>query len=142
MIGRPQVPRCPIDYHRDGKGDTVMEWYLKVVKDNYANATGRARRKEYWMFFLFNMIFAIVAFIIDLLLGTKTPLIFFAYLLAMITPSIAVAIRRLHDIGKNGWWYCISFIPIVGDIWLLVLLCKAGNPGDNLYGPSPKAAKT
>lgn len=116
-----------------------MEWYLRVVKDNYANFNGRARRKEYWMFFLFNMLFAIVTVIIDFILGTFL-LIYAIYVLALIIPSIAVTIRRLHDIGKSGWWYFILLVPFIGAIWLLVLLCTDGNPGDNSYGPSPKAA--
>jgi uncharacterized membrane protein YhaH (DUF805 family) len=118
--------------------DTAMEWYLRVVKDNYANFKGRARRKEYWMFFLFNMLFVFVAAIIDYILGTF-PLIYVIYVLAVIIPSLAVFIRRLHDIGKSGWWFFIGLIPIIGVIWLLVLLFTDGNPGENSYGPSPKA---
>lgn len=116
-----------------------MEWYLKVVKDNYANFKGRARRKEYWMFFLFNMLFVFVTAVIDFVLGIF-PLMYVIYLLAVLIPSLAVFVRRLHDIGKSGWWFFISFIPIIGAIWLLVLLCTDGNPGENSYGPSPKAA--
>jgi uncharacterized membrane protein YhaH (DUF805 family) len=116
-----------------------MHWYLRVVKDNYANFNGRARRKEYWMFVLFNMLFAFVLAIIDYLLGTF-PLIYGIYLLAVVIPSLAVFVRRLHDIGKSGWWFFIGLIPIIGAIWLLALLCTDGNPAENGYGPSPKAA--
>jgi uncharacterized membrane protein YhaH (DUF805 family) len=116
-----------------------MEWYLKVVKENYANFKGRARRKEYWMFALINMLFVFVVAIIDYFLGTF-PIIYCIYLLAIVIPSIAVSVRRLHDIGKSGWWFFIGLIPIIGAIWLLVLLCTDGNPGENSYGPSPKAA--
>ncbi len=116
-----------------------MEWYLRVVKDNYANFNGRARRKEYWMFVLFNMLFVFGVIIIDYLLGTF-PILYCIYLLAIVIPSIAVFVRRLHDIGKSGWWFFIGFIPLVGAIWLLVLLCIEGNPGENIYGSSPKAA--
>ena len=134
--------RRPTDYQRfpqNQKEDTTMEWYLKVVKDNYANAKGRARRKEYWMFVLFNFIFAVAAFIIDNILGSF-PLIYMLYCLAIIVPGIAVSIRRLHDIGKSGWWFLICLIPIAGGIWFLVLVCTDGTPGENSYGPSPKAA--
>jgi uncharacterized membrane protein YhaH (DUF805 family) len=62
------------------------------------------------------------------------------YALAMIIPGIAVSIRRLHDLGKSGWWLFIALIPIIGGIWLLVLFCTDGTPGVNDYGPSPKAA--
>jgi uncharacterized membrane protein YhaH (DUF805 family) len=116
-----------------------MEWYLKVVKDNYANFDGRARRLEYWMFVLFNILFAVAACIVDLILGTF-PLLYVVYILAIIVPGIAVTVRRLHDVGKSGWWYFICLIPIIGGIWLLVLLCTDGTPGANNYGPSPKAA--
>lgn len=116
-----------------------MEWYLRVVKDNYANFKGRARRKEFWMFYLFNMLFLMATVIIDYVLGTF-PLLYAIYLLAMVIPALAVTVRRLHDIGKSGWWYFILLIPFVGVIWLLVLLFTDGNPGENSYGPSPKAA--
>jgi uncharacterized membrane protein YhaH (DUF805 family) len=115
-----------------------MEWYLRVVKDNYANFGGRARRKEYWMFVLFNMLFVFAALIVDFILGTF-PLLYVVYILGIILPSIAVTVRRLHDVGKSGWWYFIVLIPIIGAIWLLVLLCTDGTPGANSYGPSPKA---
>ena len=115
-----------------------MEWYLKVVRDNYANFNGRASRQEYWMFNLFNFIFTIVVGFIDgfLSLGFLSLL----YVLAILIPGLAVLVRRLHDVNKSGWWFFINFIPIIGAIWMLILLCTDGNPGENSYGPSPKAA--
>jgi len=115
-----------------------MEWYMKVVKENYANFKGRARRKEYWMFFLFNMIFVMVLAIIDFMIGTF-PLIYMVYLLALLLPSLAVFVRRLHDVGKSGWWFFIGLIPLIGAIWLLILLCTDSDASQNSYGPSPKA---
>ena len=114
-----------------------MEWYLKVVRDNYANFNGRASRQEYWMFFLFNIIFAFVAGIVDVYfgLGFLYPL----YALAVLIPGLAVGIRRLHDVNKSGWWLLISLIPIIGAIWLLILLCTDSNQGENDYGPLPNA---
>jgi len=119
-----------------------MNWYLKVLKQ-YADFNGRARRKEYWMFFLFNMIFAIIAMVLDNLLGIAMKGIGYGplyglYLLAIIIPSIAVGVRRLHDIGKSGWMMLISLIPLIGGIWLLVLFVTDGNPGENEYGANPK----
>ncbi len=119
-----------------------MNWYLKVLKQ-YADFDGRARRKEYWMFVLFNMIFAISAMILDNLLGIAMEGIGYGplyglYLLAIIIPSIAVGVRRLHDVGKSGWMMLISFIPIIGGIWLLVLFVTDGDPGENEYGANPK----
>ena len=119
-----------------------MYWYLTVVK-NYAGFSGRARRKEYWMFLLFNMIFAFVAAIIDNVVGTASPelgygVFYGLYTMAMIIPGIAVMVRRLHDVGKSGWMYFIVFIPIVGVIWLMVLLLTDSDAGENQYGQNPK----
>ena len=119
-----------------------MSWYIKVLKA-YAVFTGRARRKEYWMFVLFNIIFAIVAIILDNILGTAMEgvgygMIYVLYMLAVLIPSLAVAVRRLHDTGRSGWMILIALIPFVGAIWLLVLLVLEGNAGENKFGPSPK----
>ena len=120
-----------------------MNWYLKVLQQ-YTDFSGRARRKEYWMFFLFNMIFAFCAAIIDNILGLKfdqnSPygFLYIVYGLFMFLPGLAVLVRRLHDVGKSGWWYFIVFIPILGAIWLLVLLATDSNPGNNEYGANPK----
>ncbi|CAI3579233.1 MULTISPECIES: DUF805 domain-containing protein [Clostridium] len=113
-----------------------MNWYIEVLK-KYADFNGRARRKEYWMFILFNIVIAIVLSVIDSLLGTA-PIIYLVYILAVFIPSISVGVRRLHDIGKSGWWLFISFIPLVGGIWLLILTCKDSEPTENAYGVNPK----
>lgn len=115
-----------------------MQWYIKCLK-NYVAFSGRARRKEYWMFVLFNIIFAAVVGTLDSLLKTNF-IISSLYSLVILLPSLAVLVRRLHDIGKSGGWIFIVFIPLVGGIWLLVLLCKEGNPGPNQYGDNPKQA--
>jgi len=119
-----------------------MKWYLGVLK-KYADFGGRARRKEYWMFVLFNIIFVTVAVIIDNILGianeyTALGPFYYLYILAVLLPSLAVLVRRLHDIGKSGWWFFISLIPFIGAIWLLVLLVTDSQPGENQYGPNPK----
>ena len=113
-----------------------MEWYLKVVRDNYANFNGRASRQEYWMFFLFNMIFAIVIIGIDIILGLG--FLNVIYSLVVMIPGMAVNIRRLHDIGKSGWMVLIVLIPCIGAFWLLYLMVQDSSPLDNEYGPSPK----
>ena len=122
-----------------------MEWYLKVIRDNYANFQGRARRKEYWMFSLFHIIILFCLAIIGGLfvdsysnLGSVTLILVFIYILATIIPSLAVTVRRLHDINKSGWWYFVSWIPYIGGIWLLVLTVGEGTIGTNQYGPDPK----
>lgn len=119
-----------------------MNWYLKVLKQ-YADFSGRARRKEYWMFVLFNMIFAFVAMIIDSMLnlsfeGIGYGPIYGLYTLVMIIPSLSVVVRRLHDVGKSGWMFLISLIPLVGAIWLLVLIVTDSQEGANKWGENPK----
>lgn len=119
-----------------------MNYYLKVLQ-NYANFNGRARRKEYWMFALFNFIFAIVASLLDNILGLANDLtgygpIYIIYALAMLIPGLAVAVRRLHDVGKSGWMLFIALIPIIGAIWLFDLMVTDSNTGSNEYGENPK----
>jgi uncharacterized membrane protein YhaH (DUF805 family) len=123
-----------------------MNWYLAVLK-NYAGFSGRARRKEYWMFTLFNFIFLIVAVIIDNVVHTTVGelpygLFYSLYTIAVLIPGLAVAVRRLHDVGKSGWMILIALIPIIGAIWLLVLMVTDSNPGENEYGANPKDIQT
>lgn len=127
-----------------------MNWYLKALK-KYAVFSGRASRKEFWMFVLFDMIFAIIAMIIDDFITVTT-----LYILVLLTPVIAVTVRRMHDIGKSGWMLLLSFIPImgikwennddyneksystliplVGPIWVLILLALKSKEENNEYG--------
>ena len=118
-----------------------MEWYLKVIS-SYFDFNGRARRKEYWMFVLINSIISIVSFYLDNILGTTFAIgygpIYIGYGLAVLIPSIAVAIRRLHDVGKSGWMYLLVILPIIGPIWLIILFVREGELGDNQFGPNPK----
>ena len=112
-----------------------MNWYLHVLK-NYAKFEGRARRKEYWMFFLFNLLVSIVLVLIDALTGY--PLFNTIYSLAVLVPSLAVGARRLHDTDRSGWWQLLAFIPLIGVIVLLVLFCFDSQPGENRFGSNPK----
>ena len=119
-----------------------MNWFIGALQ-KYADFSGRARRKEFWMFFLFYVIFAVVLTIIDGLIGWgfaggSIGILYTLFSLGILLPYLAVTVRRLHDIGKSGWWYFIGLIPIIGGIWLIVLLATAGEPGDNQYGPNPK----
>lgn len=114
-----------------------MYWFLKCLKQHYADFKGRARRKEYWMYILF---YAIGAVIVTLVAGLiRFPLLASLYSLALLVPTLAVAVRRLHDIGKSGWWLLIGLVPVVGGIWLLVLLCLDSQPDNNAWGANPKA---
>lgn len=118
-----------------------MNWYIGVLK-KYAEFSGRARRTEYWMFVLFNVIVAIVLAVVDGVLGTRTEtglgILGSLYSLAVLIPGIAVAVRRMHDTGRSGFFLLIGFVPCVGAIILLVFLIQDSNPGSNQYGPSPK----
>ncbi|WP_395634325.1 DUF805 domain-containing protein [Flavobacterium sp.] len=122
----------------------MFNWYKKVVFENYANFNGRARRSEYWYFALMNFIVLVVAAILDSTLGLNFSPLPYGYLYLVVAlgtfiPGLAVAVRRLHDVGKSGWFYFIALIPIIGAIWLLVLFFTEGNQGENQYGPDPKA---
>ena len=115
-----------------------MNWYLMVMRDNYANFTGRARRSEYWYFTLFNVIISIVLFALIFVLPIIGFVLYCLYSLMIIIPSLAVTVRRLHDVNKSGWFYFIVFIPLIGVFWLLVLLATEGDAGPNQYGEDPK----
>ena len=107
-----------------------MDWYLKVLKQ-YGDFSGRARRKEFWMFFLFDTVFRFVAAAID-------PGLLAIYYLALFIPSLAVSVRRLHDVGKSGWMLLIVIIPLIGPFWLLGLMLTNSFHGINKYGVNPK----
>ncbi|MEH7400142.1 MULTISPECIES: DUF805 domain-containing protein [Bacillaceae] len=113
-----------------------MEWYLKVLK-NYAVFSGRARRTEYWMFFLFNAIITIILSILQSLADIDN-LLTGIYGLLTILPSLAVGARRLHDSGRSGWWLLIGIIPVIGTIILLIFFCTDSEEGDNRFGANPK----
>ena len=132
-----------------------MNWYTKVLKQ-YADFSGRARRTEYWMFTLFNVIVLIVLGFVDRALGfgsfagssgggamafsASLGLLGGIYSLAVLVPSLAVAVRRLHDTDRSGWWLLIGLIPIVGGIVLLVFMVLEGTRGPNSHGADPKMA--
>lgn len=119
-----------------------MKYFLYCLQ-HYADFNGRARRSEYWYFVLFNFIvsiligftFGVIAGILDM-----PALVYLAYLwsLAVFIPSLAVSVRRLHDIGRSGWWLLLSLIPLVGAIILIIWHCTDSQPGANQYGPNPK----
>ena len=114
-----------------------MDWYVAVLK-KYAVFEGRARRKEYWMFFLFNIIIAVVLGILQRASGVFG-IISMLYSLAVLVPSIAVGVRRLHDTDRSGWWLLIGLVPLVGVIILIVFFVQPGKAGQNQYGSDPKA---
>ena len=124
-----------------------MNWYLKVLKQ-YVDFSGRARRKEYWMFMLIHfiiilMIVFLMIYSIDDLDSDEAPDsiimgVFLLYFFGTLLPSIAVTVRRLHDTGKSGWWYLINFIPYIGKFILLIFACMEGDARTNQWGANPK----
>ena len=123
-----------------------MNWYLKCLKQ-YADFRGRARRKEYWMFTLFNVIFSIVFSSLDVMLGLTSSQIGLGvlsglYSLFVLIPGLAVCVRRLHDIGKSGWNYLFILIPIFGSVLLFVWFVKEGERGSNSWGEDPKQVES
>jgi uncharacterized membrane protein YhaH (DUF805 family) len=121
-----------------------MHWYLKVLRQ-YADFEGRARRKEYWMYALFNLLALFVAAILDSLLGlTRNGLfgpVYGLYALATFIPGLAVGARRLHDTDRSGWWLLLAIIPLIGAIVLLVWCATEGTRGSNQFGDDPKAGE-
>ena len=109
-----------------------MKWYIEVM-NKYAVFSGRARRKENWMFVLINFIISVV--IASLSLGTLETV----YGLIVMIPGMAVSVRRLHDTGRSGWWLVISLIPIIGILVLFYFCAQESIPGSNQYGPNPKS---
>ncbi|MGB7265764.1 MAG: DUF805 domain-containing protein [Terracidiphilus sp.] len=123
-----------------------MNWYLEPWK-KYAQFTGRARRTEYWTFTLINILIGCLLFLFGIISSggehggvSLVMLLYWAFALASLIPSLACGVRRLHDTSKSGWWLLIVLVPLVGGIILIVLLLLDGTPGDNLYGPNPRAA--
>ena len=129
-----------------------MEIYLKALKENYVNFSGRARRKEFWMFQLFLIIITTICIGLDNILGTVVAMdagpfgliflpfgwLFFLCSIFHFLPSLSLVVRRLHDVGKSGSWYLIGLIPIIGGVFLIVLLCSEGDKNENKWGLNPK----
>ena len=118
-----------------------MNWYLEVLK-KYVVFNGRSRRKEFWFFVLINLLISIVLTSIDAMLGTFEPAIGIGlfggiYALAVLLPSLAVSVRRLHDSDRSGWWMLISLIPLIGPIVLFIFMVQNSSPGENKFGPNP-----
>jgi uncharacterized membrane protein YhaH (DUF805 family) len=124
-----------------------MEWYLKVLR-NWNVFQGRARRQEYWMFYLIALLTGLALLILQFavkmldirVLSLLITAIVLGYSIVLAIAHLSVSVRRLHDTGKSGWWLLMTLIPFVGPIIVLVFLATDGFPGENQYGPNPKAA--
>ncbi len=119
-----------------------MNEYLNVFR-KYTVFTGRARRREYWMFILFNAIVTILLSVVDAMLGwydqgIQLGILSGIYSFAALLPALAVGARRLHDTRRSGWWLLIGLIPVVGTLVLLVFSAQEGEAGSNKWGPNPK----
>lgn len=116
-----------------------MNYYIECFK-KYAEFSGRARRKEYWMFVLFNFLIGLAINLILSLIGLPNIALIVGglYNLVALLPGLGVLVRRLHDTGRSGWWFLISLIPLVGIVVLLIFACCDSQPGNNAYGPNPK----
>lgn len=118
-----------------------MNWYIGVLK-KYAVFSGRARRKEYWMFVLINIVVSVGLAIADNVLGTVSQagvgMLGALYSLGVLIPSLAVGVRRLHDTDRSGWWLLIGLIPLIGLIVLIVFFVMDSQPGQNRFGANPK----
>ncbi len=114
-----------------------MNGYYSAFWKIYVNFSGRSRRAAYWYVVLMNSIIGIVLFLLAYAAPTLS-ILSSVYELASLLPGIALCVRRLHDIGKSGWWFLLVFVPLVGSIILIVWAIREGDHGDNLYGPDPK----
>jgi uncharacterized membrane protein YhaH (DUF805 family) len=119
-----------------------MDWYFKVLR-NYVGFSGRARRKEFWMFILVNLVLTGVLSILDKMLGLRIAkdegLLTTLYGVLIFLPYWAVQFRRLHDTDRSAWWLLLLLIPIVGWLIILAFNCQNGTPGENKFGSDPKA---
>ena len=109
---------------------------FQPLKD-FAKFDGRSRRTEYWQFILFYVIAAFVVGIVDGVIGAGG-ILSGLFVLGVFIPLLAVMVRRLHDTNRSGWWVLLSFLPVIGQIWLFVLLVLDSQPGANRFGPNPK----
>jgi uncharacterized membrane protein YhaH (DUF805 family) len=110
---------------------------VKTCINKYFSIQGRAQRSEYWWYTLFIIIVTIIAMVVDMAIGF--PLFYMIVALGTLAPSICVAIRRMHDKGKSGWWLLIGLIPIIGGLYILYMFVTRGTEGDNDFGPDPLA---
>lgn len=124
----------------------LVENFKNVLTNHYADFSGRARRSEYWYFVLAGIVLLVPFYVIGTigaaaesgLLSTVGFGIYAIIALAITIPQFALAVRRLHDTGRSGWWYLIQLIPVLGSIVLLVFLCQDSEAGANKWGPNPK----
>lgn len=142
MLDKVTPPPLPnsgmVNNHSAEANYGIMDWFKKGLR-NYANFSGRARRKEYWYFVLVQMGLVIIAMILDaIIFNSEIGLIYIVVALGLFLPGLAVTIRRLHDTSRSGWWFLISILPLIGSIILLVFLASDTKFETNQWGPPAK----
>ena len=121
----------------------MVQYFINCYTSNYANFKGRARRKEFWSFTLFYYIACAAALVGDFTLGTATDdgeggILYALFVLGSICPQLAVTVRRLHDVGRSGWFLLLSIVPLIGALLLLYWLLSSGDTSPNKWGANPK----
>ena len=125
----------------------MKKYYLDILTNKFADFNGRARRKEYWMWTLYCTIILLISMALDNLFGLTFDFLgqdlgygwlYLIFGIIQFIPGLAVVVRRLHDVGKSGWYYLIILIPLIGFIWILILLCTDGVKEENKWGTNPK----
>ncbi len=142
MLDKVTPPPLPnsgmVNNHSAEVNYGIMDWFKKGLR-NYANFSGRARRKEYWYFVLVQMGLVIIAMILDaIIFNSEIGLFYIVVALGLFLPGLAVTIRRLHDTSRSGWWFLISILPLIGSIILLVFLASDTKFETNQWGPPAK----
>lgn len=122
----------------------MKKWYLSVLSTEYANFAGRMRRRDFWMFKLFDFLVVLaLGFIVKIIfsilgISVDSNIIYLIYYLVTFLPHLAITVRRLHDTTRSGWWVLLNLIPLFGSIVLLIFFCQNSTPGNNIYGTNPK----
>lgn len=120
--------------------EKIKFYFIKVLKENFANFSGRARREEYWYYSLAVFVISAILSVLSKagIVGVIFSIVSFLFSLCILIPGIAVSVRRLHDTGRSGWWLLLCLIPLIGSIVLLVFMVTEGQKGENKWGDDPK----
>ncbi len=120
--------------------EKIKFYFIKVLKENFANFSGRARREEYWYYSLAVFVISAILSVLSKagIVGVIFSIVSFLFSLCILIPGLAVSVRRLHDTGRSGWWLLICLIPLIGSIVLLVFMVTEGQKGENKWGDDPK----
>ncbi|MFM7347801.1 MAG: DUF805 domain-containing protein [Tagaea sp.] len=121
---------------------SMKDYYVYCLTTGYALFRGRARRREFWLFALASFLVSLILTVIEKTLLGGSDWLTTLYFIVVLVPTLAVGARRLHDIDRTGWWQLFLIVPIVGWIVIVAFACITGQPGENRFGPDPKADLT